>query len=463
MSFSSITFIFLFLPIALILYYISPKKAKNYVLFGVSLIFYALGEIMHLPVLLAILIVNYFCARGIEKFEKRKHLHRLMLAIPLVVTLGLLFVFKYMDFFSENINSLFPLNIPILGLALPLGIGFYALHALSYTLDVYRKNAYAESHFIDIALYMSFFPQLFPSTVVHYRDMNPQLRKRPVTSSDLDSGIEDFIIGLARKVIIANNLAVLWQEVNEIGLAAISTGLVWLSIVAFGLQIYFEFSGYAQMAVGLAKLFGFHLPKNFDDPYSANSITNFWRRWNISLGRWFREYIYIPLGGSRKKLGFTMLNLLLVWLLTGLWHGAALNFVIWGLYFFIFIIIERLGFQGFLNKHKILSRFYVVLVLLVGWAIFASTDFANMGLLLTKMFVPSFLNGDATVTIWYYLRNYAVTMLIAVFFSTSVSTKLYAKLRQNRVLRNIALILLFLACLAYLVEPALNPFRFMGF
>jgi Predicted membrane protein involved in D-alanine export len=264
-------------------------------------------------------------------------------------------------------------------------------------------------------------------------------------------------------VIIANNLAVLWQEVNEIGLAAISTGLVWLSIVAFGLQIYFEFSGYAQMAVGLAKLFGFHLPKNFDDPYSANSITNFWRRWNISLGRWFREYIYIPLGGSRKKFGFTMLNLLLVWLLTGLWHGAALNFVIWGLYFFIFIIIERLGFQGFLNKHKILSRFYVVLVLLVGWAIFASTDFANMGLLLTKMFVPSFLNGDATVTIWYYLRNYAVTMLIAVFFSMSVSTKLYAKLRQNRLLRNIALILLFLVCLAYLVEPALNPFRFMGF
>lgn len=463
MAFSSVMSLFQFLPIALILYYISPKKAKNSVLFAASLVFYAWGQLRHLPVLVAVIAANYFFALMFEKFETKKVVHRLLLTAALVFNFGLLFVFKYLDFFSANINTMLSVNIPLLGLSLPLGISFYMLHALSYTLDVYRKKVYAESNFIDLAVFMSLFPQLMPSLVVQYRDINAELRSRTVTVTDLDSGVEDLIIGLARKVIVANSLAPLWGEIQNIGLITVSTGLAWLSVIVYGLQIYFEFSGYSQMAIGIAKMLGFHFPKNYDSPYSAHSITDFWRSWNITLGRWFKEYVYIPMGGSRKGSLRTILNLFVVWALIGLWHGASWMFVLWGLYFFLLLTIERIGFLGFLNKHHFFSRVYTIFAVIIGWAIFASPDFSYLQLLVAKMFVPTMINNTASVTMWYYLRNYAVSIIVACFFATKTSSGLYARFREHRFLRNLVLVVLFLLSIAYLIDPAWNPFQYFSF
>ncbi|MEG1557111.1 MAG: MBOAT family O-acyltransferase [Oscillospiraceae bacterium] len=464
MVFSSILFIFQFLPCALILYYICPKKAKIFALLILSLVFYSWGEMRFFPIMIATVTVNYLCALGIARYRDNLKKKRWCLIASLVISLGFLLVFKYSNFFIENINAVFCATIPLLNLTLPLGISFYTFQTLSYTIDVYRGKVDAEKNYINVAAYVSLFPQLIAGPIVRYTDVQNEMRDRTITFEQLESGMEDFIIGLARKVLIANSVGALWAEVESIGFGTISTGLAWVGILAFSLQIYFDFSGYSQMAVGLGKMLGFNFPKNFDDPYTARSVSDFWRRWHITLGMWFREYVYFPLGGSRCSAWRNTLNLFIVWALTGFWHGASWNFVIWGLYFFALLVIEKSGFISVLNKHRIFSHFYMVFALLLGWTLFAITDFSMLFEYLSRMFVPTYFSANAsTVGLEYYLRNYAVILAVGVFFSTALPTKLYAKFRKNTALRLVALTLLFFLCIAYLVDSTYNPFLYFRF
>ena len=477
MVFSSLMFVFQFLPIALILYYLSPKKIKNITLFIVSLVFYSWGEVRYFPIMLATILVNYFGAIGVETFDKKAlqsedeklkkkytSLRTLIFFATLIISLGFLFVFKYLGFFTQNINSVFHVTIPIIELTLPLGISFYTFQTLSYTIDVYKRKVDAEHNFIDIAAFVVLFPQLIAGPIVRYTDIHKELKERTITAEDLGEGMEDFIIGLAKKVLIANNVGALWTEVEKLGFNSISTGLAWLGIIAFSLQIYFDFSGYSQMAIGLGRMLGFHFPQNFDSPYSSRSVTEFWRRWHMTLSSWFREYVYILLGGNRKGALRTFLNLFIVWALTGFWHGASWNFVLWGVYFFVLLSIEKAGFIGVLNKHKVFSHLYTILILIVGWALFAITDFAQLGIFINRLFVPTFLSNDLpAVGATYYLRNYVVSLVIGCWFSTSASSKLYSKLRERQGLKYFILIGLFLLCVAYLVDSTYNPFLYFRF
>jgi len=464
MVFSSTLFIFQFLPVALILYYIVPKKAKNLVLVIVSLFFYSWGEFRYFPIMIATIAVNYYCALGMEWYGHKKGVRKLLLAAALVVSFGFLFVFKYLGFFTENINFFLPDLLPRVNLVLPLGISFYTFQTLSYTIDVYKRKIKPDSNIIDIAAFVALFPALIAGPIVRYTDIAKELKEHRITAAGLDDGMEDFIIGLAKKVIIANNIGALWTEIEYLGFDSISTGLAWLAALGFSLQIYFDFSGYSQMAIGIGKMLGFNFPKNFDNPYSSRSVTEFWRRWHMTLGSWFREYVYFPLGGSRKGNFRTVLNLFIVWALTGLWHGASWNFVLWGLFFFALLTIEKFGIQNTLDKSKVFSRIYIIVILIVGWMLFAITDFGDLLTFLTKMFVPTFITDDAPVGIIYYLRNYAVIIAIGCWFSTKFSSEFYKnKIRTRRVLRNALLVVLFLLSVAYLVDSTYNPFLYFRF
>lgn len=464
MVFSSLLFIFTFLPITLLLYYVVPKRFRNLVLMICSMVFYSWGEVRFFPIMLALITTNYLCALFIERCDDNDKLRKLLLALSVLSSLGILAFFKYTNFFIGNINSVFGVSLGTLELTLPLGISFYTFQTMGYTIDVYRRTVPAERSFIDLAAFISMFPQLIAGPIVRYTDVRRALVEREITLDGIESGIEDFVIGLARKVLIANNVGMLWSEVENLGFGAVSGGLAWLGVLAFSLQIYFDFSGYSQMAIGLGRMLGFDFPPNFDSPYSSRSVTEFWRRWHMTLGTWFRDYVYFPLGGSRFGRTRTFINLFIVWALTGLWHGASWNFVLWGLYFFVLIAIEKAGFMGVLNKHRVLSRVYMALVLLVGWALFAVTDFAQLGVLFSKMFTPAALfDRQSSVGALYYLRNYGVTLLLGLFFSFKVSAKLYSKIRVNTWLRAGLMLVLFLLSVAYLVDSTYNPFLYFRF
>ena len=464
MVFSSILFIFQFLPIALGLYYLVPWKFKNFVLFAVSLVFYSWGEVRYFPIMMATILVNYVSAILIERFDEKKALRTAAFLFAAVLSLGSLLFFKYLDFFTGNINALLGTSIPALNLTLPLGISFYTFQTLSYTIDVYLRKVKAEHNFIDLAAYVTLFPQLIAGPIVRYTDVAKELKERTVTREMLDDGMEDFIIGLAKKVLLANNIGALWTEVENLGFGSVSTGLAWLGILAFSLQIYFDFSGYSQMAIGLGRMMGFIFPKNFDDPYTSRSATEFWRRWHMTLGSWFREYLYFPLGGSRCGKWRTVFNTFVVWACTGFWHGASWNFILWGLYFFLLLTIERLGFKKILDRRRVFSHVYTLLILAVGWALFAILDFGQLGVFLSRLFVPTGLSGvSAPVTAIYYLRNYAVILALGCWFCTKTATGLYQKLRAHTTLRNVLLVLLFLVSVAYLVDSTYNPFLYFRF
>jgi len=460
MHLNSIPALFQYLPVVLILYYIVPKKAKNTALFVLSVLLYSWGQLRHIPIVLGILVATYFSALGLEQYEERTFIRRLILTGTLVFDLGLLFVFRYYDFAISNANVLFSLTLPVWQPDIPLGLALYSLHALSYTLDVYRKRAYAERNFIDLAAFMTFFPVFMTGPVILYRDMDFELANRKITPELLEEGIGDIIIGLARKSIIADNLSVLGRDLRSFGLATISTGLAWMYLLVFGLQLYYELSGYSQMAIGVAKLFGFRLADNYDSPFSSRTIIDFCRRWNISLQRWFHEYIYVPMGGSRAGFLRTMFNLLVVWLLVGIWYGPHLSFILWCLYLFLFVCLEKSGLRGFMNKHKIISRVYTTLICLLGWAILSSADIAELLLLVNKLFIPTFLSDSATLTLFYYLRNYIVLLVISIFFSTSFSSRVFHKLTRNTFVRVVVMVALFLLCIAYNTEPSRSPFEF---
>lgn len=458
MVFSSILFIFRFLPIAMVLYFLTPNKFKNLTLLGVSLAFYSWGEPKYFLIMLASIFVDYLVSRGIEKYRKNKKISIMFLLISILFNLGMLFFFKYFNFFLENINNILGISLKYVKITLPLGISFYTFQTMSYTIDVFLGKVKAEKNIINFGAFVCLFPQLIAGPIVKYTDINLALKNRKVDIYQIQEGIKLFILGLGSKVIIANNIGALWSEVEAKGFSEIGTIMAWISILAFAFQIYFDFNGYSLMAIGLGKILGFDFPRNFNYPYISRSITEFWRRWHITLGSWFKEYVYIPLGGNRVGRLRLYINLFIVWFLTGFWHGASYNFVLWGIYFFILISIEKAGLLRFLEKNKIISHIYSIFFIIIGWAIFAVVDLEQLKILLQRMFTINIDNE------WiYYIRNYGITFIIATLFSTPIIKNIYNKFVKSDILNTIILITIFLLCIAYLVDATYNPFLYFRF
>ncbi len=459
MVFSSILFLFRFFPIAMLVYYIAPRRYKNLVLLVESLVFYSWGEVRYFPIMIASILVDFIASNGIEKHRQSKGACRAFLTLSVVFNLGMLGFFKYTNFLLLNLGAVTGLSFPPLSLTLPLGISFYTFQTMSYTIDVYRGKVPAERNIVDFGAFVVLFPQLIAGPIVRYTDVNRELKSRVITLDGVQEGIDIFIRGLGRKVLIANNIGALWTEVSAMNFEVISTPLAWLGILAYTFQIYFDFSGYSQMAIGLGRMLGFRFPRNFDDPYIAKSVTEFWRRWHMTLGSWFREYLYIPLGGNRCSFPRQVFNLFVVWAATGLWHGASWNFVLWGLYFFVFLVLEKAFLRPRLEKTRVLGHLYLLFLVVVSWAIFAITDFAALGRFLAAMF--SFRPG----TEWlYYLRNYGVTFLLAGFLSTPLLAKWEARWgERGRMAKNLALGVVLIASIAYLEDATYNPFLYFRF
>lgn len=456
MVFSSLIFIFRFLPIFFISYFFTPNKYKNLSLLIFSLIFYTFGEPKYFPLMIASIIVDYIISIIIENnFENRRKC-KFLLILSIIFNIGMLFFFKYYNFFIENMNLLFNTSINTIKVALPLGISFYTFQTLSYTIDVYRGKFKAERNIIDFGAFVSLFPQLIAGPIVKYSDINKELKDRSISFSNIEEGLEEFIIGLSKKVLIANNIGMLWNEISNKNIESISMPLAWISILAFAFQIYFDFSGYSSMAVGLGKILGFNFPINFNFPYISRSISEFWRRWHITLGSWLKEYIYIPLGGNRVSKKRLFFNLLLLWFLTGFWHGAEYNFILWGIYFFIFIYLEKLFLSKILNKYIIFSHIYTVFILLIGWCIFAITDLNTLRVYIGKLFT-----FDLTLDYIFYLRNYIIIFIICIVSSTPLIQKFYNKMNKN--IRTVIIFILFLLSIAYLVDSSYNPFLYFRF
>lgn len=462
MVFSSILFLFRFMPAAFAIYYLVPKRFKNFTLLVLSLIFYSWGEAKYFPVMIASIVVDYTASGLIESHRNNKLICRLGLIYSVVFNLGMLGFFKYTNFFVGNLNALFGLSLPTISFVLPLGISFYTFQTMSYTIDVYLGKVKAERNIIDFGAFVVLFPQLIAGPIVRYTDINRELKERQINLPQIQDGIKLFILGLGSKVLIANNVGALWTEIEAIGAGegflSISTPLAWMAVFAYSLQIYFDFSGYSLMAIGLGKMLGFEFPKNFDFPYISRSFTEFWRRWHMTLGSWFREYLYIPLGGNRVSRPRLYFNLFVVWAATGFWHGASWNFIFWGLFFFVFLVIERMGFKQVLERHSTFSHVYVIFFLLLSWALFAVTDLGMLGDLFTRMFVP--VGGVDWI---YYLRNYIVVFILGTVLSTPALKGLYLRLEKNNVFCLIFFGAIFLASTAYLVDATYNPFLYFRF
>lgn len=466
MLFSSIAFLYYFLPCVLIMYFAVPKRLKNTVLLLTSLVFYAWGEPKYVLLMASGILAGYFAGLLIEK-HRGKRAAKLYLALSAAVSAGILLYFKYTDFFISSFNSVTGMSFPLLKIALPIGISFYTFQILSYTIDVYRGEVTAQRNLINLAAYVSMFPQLIAGPIVRYSDIAAQLENREHTFVKAASGIRIFIIGLAKKILIANALGELCGAYSET--TDISAAFCWMYAAAYSLQIYFDFSGYSDMAIGLGRIFGFEFCENFRYPFIAGSITEFWRRWHISLGTWFRDYIYIPLGGSRVSKIFRLRNILIVWMLTGLWHGASWNFVIWGLYFALLLMIEKSFLLKHLEKSRILKHIYVLFAVLISFVIFSSESFTDIAYCLSGMFglsgLPLFSPEQS-----YLLRSYGVILLIASIGATPLPAKLAAKLSKTKYgdlaasyIEPAILALALIICTAYLVDGSFNPFLYFRF
>lgn len=458
MVFSSLIFLFRFMPMALIIYFISPRKVKNLTLFLISIIFYFLGEPNYFFIILLSVFVDYFLSLAIERYRNKKYLPKIFLCFSISFNLGVLFLFKYMNFFINSINLFFGFNIKILEIVLPLGISFYTFQTMTYTIDVFKNKISAEKNIIDFALYVSLFPQLIAGPIVKYTDINKELKNRELSLDNIDYGVTLFIIGLTFKVFIANNIGGLYEDALDLGFSNISMIFAWLGISAFALQIYFDFLGYSLMARGLGKIFGFSFPKNFNYPYISRSISEFWRRWHITLGNFFKEYVYIPLGGNRVKGYKIFRNLFIVWSLTGLWHGASFNFILWGLYFFVLIVLEKLFLKDFLDDHKIFSHMYTIILLLIGWAIFISEDLNMLKEVFSSLFSFKF-NLDFI----YYILNYKFILILSLILATPILNRFYKKVKSFTYIHSIGLMFCFFISVTYLVDGTYNPFLYFRF
>ena len=465
----------MFLPVTLALYYITPRRFRNVTLFVVDLVFYSWGEPMLVLLMLVSILINYVAAiligvsRRRARYSSGKNsntwLTVLIFIIAIVLNLGLLGFFKYAGFIGETLNFVFPfLNIPIIQVSLPIGISFYTFQTMSYTIDVYRNTVKVQKNFITFGTYVSLFPQLIAGPIVRYSDVAEQLMHRKESLQQFTDGVKIFLIGLSKKVLVANEMGNLWDSVRESGSNAGALG-AWVGIIAYTFQIYFDFSGYSDMAIGLGKMFGFDFMKNFDYPYISKSITEFWRRWHISLGTWFREYVYIPMGGNRKGLGRQIINMSVVWFLTGFWHGASWNFILWGVYFGIILIIEKTFMLKLLKKAPaFVGHIYSLILIVMGWVLFYFEDMGEMGVFVCRLFGSDgfMMTGD----IVYKVLSYLPILIIAAVVSTPLFSTIYHKIKSAPALIAIDTVgsMASLAlCTAGLVSSSYNPFLYFKF
>ncbi|MBQ8576186.1 MAG: MBOAT family protein [Clostridia bacterium] len=466
MVFSSTTFLFLFLPAVLILYYnpiIKSLAFRNAVLIVSSIFFYAWGEPFFVLLMLASIMLNWLFGLGVARFKDTSLTKaKAFVALSVVVNIGMLFVFKYLTFTLENINALFGSNLDTLNIALPIGISFFTFQAMSYVIDVYRGNGAVQKNPFNVALYISFFPQLIAGPIVRYETIAEQINFRKENFDDFSNGVYRFMLGFIKKVLIANNVAAVADEI--FGSSEMSVSTAWIGAVAYTLQIFFDFSGYSEMAIGLGKMFGFHFLENFDYPYISKSITEFWRRWHISLGTWFRDYVYFPLGGSRVKKSRHILNLFVVWFLTGVWHGANWTFIVWGLLYFVLLTFEKL--TNFPQKIKFFSHIYTMLFVIIGWVLFRAESISEALTYLKTMFGFSGAEVFDDKAL-FFLDNYKFYLVAGLLASFPIIPKLKEKIKVNEtvysVVATVAVLVMFIISLTFTIKGSYNPFIYFNF
>ena len=463
MIFSSIPFLFFFFPLFILLYFTLPFKYKNYILLLFSLIFYAWGEPIYILLMIFSSIVDFINGKNIEKYKDDNKKKKIYLIISIIINISLLGFFKYADFFIKVINNILYLDIPLLNLGLPIGISFFTFQTMSYSIDVYRGDVKAEKDFLTFMTYVCMFPQLIAGPIVRYETVSNELHKRDINFKKFADGFTRFLRGLFKKVLIANNIGLLFtlitsSEVNEL---SIMTGV--LAIVSYAFQIYFDFSGYSDMAIGIGNMCGFTFLENFNYPYISKSITEFWRRWHISLSSWFKDYVYIPLGGSRVNILKNIRNILIVWILTGFWHGASWNFIFWGLYYGILLLLEKFVLKKYIDKlPDFVKHIYTIILVFIGWMIFAFDDskylFGFIKALTSNKFVDS--------AFLYYFKNYFLILVIATLFSLPVYPKVKEKMNNTLFTSLLSIsiyVILFIITLSYLVSDTYNPFLYFRF
>lgn len=469
MVFSSLTFMFVFLPIVLILYYIVPKKFKNLFVLISGLIFYAWGEPVYVLIMIVSTLIDYTAGLLIYRFDKSKTIKRICLIVSLLMNLGLLGVFKYSGFIMQNIDIIFGTSLydPNHALPLPIGISFFTFQSMSYTIDMYMGKIKVQKNPISFAAFVTLFPQIVAGPIVRYDDIAKELDDRTVNLDCIYEGILKFITGVGKKVLIANNIGMLWTSVKGMETSELSVLTAWLGILAFTLQIYFDFSGYSDMAIGLGKMMGFNFPQNFNYPYQSKSISEFWRRWHITLGAWFKSYVYFPLGGSRKGKGRTVFNLAVVWLLTGIWHGASWNFILWGVLYGLVIIMEKLFLGKILERiPDFFSWLYTIVLVILGWVLFDTADIPT-----ALGYMGAMFGGGGTLvdnTAMYYLINYGVMFVIGTFACTDIFSRAAEWLKEKMPLlvnysTPIAKTAIMVLSTAYLADATYKPFLYFNF
>lgn len=475
MVFSSLTFLFLFLPIVIILYYIIPKRFKNLFILISGLFFYAWGEPIYVFIMIASTLIDYFAGLVIYKFGHKPAMRKAALIVSVIMNLSLLGFFKYSNFIIENINNIFNTHYGAPTSLLPIGISFFTFQSMSYTIDLYRGNINVQKNPITFAAFVTLFPQIVAGPIVRYEDIADELEDRKIDIDTIWDGILQFVAGLGKKVLIANNIGTLWDTVKAMDLNTVPVATAWLGIAAYTLQIYFDFSGYSDMAVGMGKILGFHFPKNFDYPYEAKSITEFWRRWHMTLSSWFKSYVYFPLGGSRKGFARMIFNTAIVWFLTGVWHGASWNFIIWGCMYGVIIIIEKIVTTALKNKSRenilnkipsFVKHIYAMVLVSLGWVLFDTDNLSMAFSYMRRMFSFGSTLADSHTT--YLLLNFGILFMIAIIGCTSFLKRLTEKLAKRQpsctnVLSICYMIVVFLLSTAYLVDASYNPFLYFNF
>lgn len=470
MVFSSLEFIFLFLPAFLLIYGTASKKYKNAVIFLGSIFFYSMGFrdlgmeklLMNTALFLLAILFNFIIGEFIQHFRKAS---KFWLTLGIIYNFSLLIFFKYTGFFLGNINSIFGSELTVKSIALPIGISFYTFQNVSYIIDVYRRTVHSERSFINYGAYISMYPQLIAGPIVTYSTVAEQLQHRKHTIAKVENGLKTFTIGLGYKVLLANQLGGMWSDLGMIGYESISTSLAWMGIIAYSFQIYFDFMGYSYMAMGLGEIMGFTIPKNFDYPYLSVTMSEFWRRWHITLGSWFREYVYFPLGGSRcKEKSKVVRNFLVVWLFTGIWHGASWNFIVWGLVLFGLIMLERFVIGDFLNKYRIVGHLYMFLAIPLTWLLFAIEDFGQIGLYFSKLFGIA-AEGDVIINAKDYVKYwniYGKFFIAGVILSTRVPEMIYKKIKNTPIAAVLLLVVFWASvyCMYMGMEDQFMYFRF---
>ncbi len=466
MVFARVEFLFYYLPIVMLVYYLSPKRFKNLVLFISGVIFYAWGEPVYVWVMIATILIDYFGGMLMSMTgDGKKRFACLIAAVAL--NLGLLFVFKYSSFLINTLNAVLKTDIPDPNLPLPIGISFFTFQSMSYIIDLYRGKIELQRSLINFGAYVTCFPQIVAGPIVKYGEIAKELDNRSVGVSELSEGVSLFICGLSKKVLLANNIGEIWVQIKTSDYSTLPALTAWLGIIAFAFQIYFDFSGYSDMAVGMGKMLGFHFPQNFNYPYLSKSVSEFWRRWHITLGSWFRDYVYFPLGGSRTGTAKTVRNLLIVWFLTGLWHGASFNFILWGLWFGVLIVIEHLGFSKLLQRlPPALSWLYTMLAVCLGWVLFETDSVASALSYAAALFGGGGSFADSNTLA--LLSESAIGLAICMFFAFGAARDYLGRLggdnsRVITVLKPLVTGALLIACTSYLVNSTYNPFLYFNF